>query len=205
MRARRPIQPLRPSLRTHQVRGADVADIQAPVPLLRQIHRQGRSRVPVLRPGGPLRAQALSELPQDRRRPRLARLSIVRPVAHRAASGHGCSGRCDDRVGYPRAGPSRTSVTDSGRATGPGCTPAALAGRCRARPQVCRPVRRLRFAATCGCPFLHRVRDRSRVAVEQKRGPAPGAEPRLLSVAERHFEPLGRLVAAVAAKARVGR
>ncbi len=180
--ARPPERARRPGLRAPQVRGANDAHFQAPVPVLRQVHRPGRRRLPVLRPGRPVCAQALSELPQDRRGPGLGGLSVVRPIVGGPASGRSGAARDGNESrgrhrhcgasGCSGARPGRCRFSGSRCAASPaGAPPAPQSGRGSAGPQVGWPLLRLWRAATCRRPLLHDLRDRGRVSASRS---APG-------------------------------
>ena len=144
------------------------------MPVLRQVHRPRRSGLPVLRPGRPLRPEALPELPQDRGGSGLDGLPIVRSIADRSSSGCECrrSGDGDRkrrRRGAGRNGAGRTA----GRCARLGCrpssrsatatSPAAQPRRGRSRTPVRRGVQWLRRSTTGRISLLHDLRNRRRV------------------------------------------
>jgi len=66
------------SLRAPQADRSGRCRLSAPVPVLRQVHRQDRGRMSLLRTGGAVLSKALPDLPQDRRGSGVGRLPIVR-------------------------------------------------------------------------------------------------------------------------------
>jgi hypothetical protein len=88
------------------------ADLQAPVPRLRQVHLAGCGPLPVLRPHRPLRRRPLPGLQRRDRRPVLDRLPEMRRTPQ--GGGGGDAGKPSGR------GRNASAALDCANATGPG-------------------------------------------------------------------------------------